>query len=577
MPFDYSVLPVRYRFGHADTDEVQVRYSYEERVASTSTADVVYRWNIDTDSNRWQRQYGFWANSTQELGNIFPHWHMARHNPGGDTQLFLNAWGMGLDDVKQNYFAYRKDLFIGTADLSQPDVFYYAPVQNVRGATRLRNTNLLLNSSFSIRGLARVGMPVHWCKRAGTTTAEVELVDRPVMVGSYSLKVTAADGEKAFISQRVTDPIPRDQYITGSIWYMVPMDFETLESDENTAAITLSIVYADGSMEVSRSPLRLGTNGIFSRASVTVQANKTVSSIQYSINVWNESGQTITVYLGAAQLSLTDHPTPWIESQLTKIPYLRDNVIPEPGFDVFLDLGTEEVTEGVTYNAWSARRMTYVPSFHDLWYGVTPSRAAATEVEVVPAATNRNLLGWLALTNGDRIVTSWRIADNKIEVYNRSITHEIFGAFDIAEFWLDERDTDLAGVISEDEDPTFARTLETLCVVNDLLYVICLEQYQGTTRRVLKVVNPRSLTVNPNAYSANLDMHLECIGDVDLGINTGTADYLGTIDSDPSALLLRISSTYYRLDFEHDYYTYDERRGQVILRNLPTGATVITI
>ena len=101
MPFDYSVLPVRYRFGHADTDEVQVRYSYEERVASTSTADVVYRWNIDTDSTRWQRQYGFWANSTQELGNIFPHWHMARHNPGGDTQLFLNAWGMGLDDVSR--------------------------------------------------------------------------------------------------------------------------------------------------------------------------------------------------------------------------------------------------------------------------------------------------------------------------------------------------------------------------------------------------------------------------------------------------------------------------------------------
>jgi hypothetical protein len=74
-----------------------------------------------------------------------------------------------------------------------------------------------------------------------------------------------------------------------------------------------------------------------------------------------------------------------------------------------------------------------------------------------------------------------------------------------------------------------------------------------------------------------MEMRLECVGDVDLGISAGSADYLGTIDSDPATLLIRIDDTYYTISFEFDYYTYQERRGQVILRTNFGEAKLVTI
>jgi hypothetical protein len=500
------------------------------------------------------------------VGNLFPHWHKARHNPGGNTQQLINAWGMGLDDLRNRYSKFRKDLFIGTADLATPDVFYHGSVGDLRRVKKNRQKNLVSNPGFSVLGLARADMPIYWSKRGGTTTASVETISSPTFAGSYALQIQAEIGESAYICQRITTTIPKGIPITASIWYRNPLDVDTISPDIGVSRIGLAILYADGSMEIADAPLLLGTGGRYVRASCTLSAQKTVFSMTLFVHIANTTGQTLTTQLGAAQVELSDTPSRFEYSQTARIPYVRDSEIPEPPFDVYVE--TSEV---------SRRYMTYMPTFEDLWTEAIPSRAELTETDDIPTATQRTSLGWLSLTNTEDISTSWRVANNKIEVYNSAISHEIFGAFDIAEFWLDDWYNDLVGVMSSEEDPDFQREIETLCVFNNMLYVVCRETTASGTIRTLKIVNPRSLTVNPNAYEDDMEMRLECVGDVDLGISAGSADYLGTIDSDPATLLIRIDDTYYTISFEFDYYTYQERRGQVILRTNFGEAKLVTI
>jgi hypothetical protein len=72
-------------------------------------------------------------------------------------------------------------------------------------------------------------------------------------------------------------------------------------------------------------------------------------------------------------------------------------------------------------------------------------------------------------------------------------------------------------------------------------------------------------------------MYLESMGDVDLGLSSGSADYIGVVDSDPNQLLIRISGTYYTVDLEWDYYTFDDLRGYAILRTPPGEGEVVTV
>jgi hypothetical protein len=581
----YSTCSIRYRYGESLQDSVDIRYRYEAIEAETSTTDIVYRYSRDGDTVRYPRQYGFWAWSTQEIGNLFPHWHMARHNPGGNTQVLINAWGMSQDEMKLNYAAYRKSLFIGTADTGEPDVFYYAPVFDHANIRRGRRKNLLQNPSFTIPGLARARLPAHWSRRVGESTADIRAVGAPVHLGSYAIRIEANNGERAYFDQRVTDTIPKGQPITASIWYMVPMAKDAVETDPQVASLAMFVLYADGTMESSRTGLRLGTDGLWRRASTSLTPTKTVVSIDFAVTVWNETGYTLKIYLGGPQLELNSGTSEWEDRAIEKFPYLRDEVISEPVFDVYLDYGGEEETEElvagttISYISNTRRKLIYVRDFDTLWYGVLPSRATLTSVTTVPSATQRTTLGWIATPENDPTMsTDWRIASNRLEQFNRNVSHEVFGSFAIAEFWLDDWYNDLVGLLDSTEDSTFSRTLETLCVYQNRILLVCLETLNGETFRVLKFINPHSMAVNPNAHMGGATpMYLESMGDVDLGLSSGSADYIGVVDSDPNQLLIRISGTYYTVDLEWDYYTFDDLRGYAILRTPPGEGEVVTV
>lgn len=561
-----ATLALPYRFGSADTTSADLLYRYSQRTASTNTADIVSRYSRDPDTTRYEQQKGFWAWSTQELGNILPRWHMGRLNSGGDTQKFLNTIGMGFDEIKLAYAKHKKDLFIGTADTTVPHSFYYGPVVDYDGSgLRTRGTNLLLNPSFSIRGLARSKMPANWYACA---SGSVELIESPTFVGTHCVSMVAESGEWTHLRQRITGEIPVGLDITASIWYMSPTDNATVAASATIAGIAMHIMYTDGRMETFREPLSIGPDNEWRRAEVTATLTKEMFSVTFSVYLDNTTDDAITLYAGAAQLEVASQASPWQEPISTPIPYIRDRV----GYDSPVDAYIIK-TDG------SRRKLVYVDNEDTFWNGLVPTRAELESVVVVPPATNRTRLGWFTTPSDapDTFTTSWRINGDKIEQYNYTASSEVIGSFDIGEFHLDGAENGMVGVLNDTEDPNFSRTLEALCVYKDRLWVLCKEVSSKGTFRVIKVLNPHSQWVLPIAYDQGLSMYLECVGDFSLSVTSGTADYIGYVEQEPDKLLVKIDDTYYTVTLEYDYFMYDPDRRQVILRQDYTDGQLATV
>jgi len=574
---------VLYAYGQGGLTSATVLYEYLEANVQTSDRDVVYGWGLETD--RWERKAGFWAFSTQEIGNAFPRWHAARLNTGGNTQELINAWGMGFDHVKLEYAEFRKFLFLDTVPLTDPDLFRHAGVVDFGlDVVKDRSKNFLLNPSFAYRGLARRNLPIYWNTFRAKTTGTVALVDTPVFIGSNSVKMHADAGENCYLSQTIAHVVESCRSLTASIWYMVPLPEDTLVAEEHYAGLCLTVVYANGTADIKRVAFDLGTGGMWRRASVTIELEHELYAATFGVQVENDTDHAFRVYLGAAQLESSPDPTPWSEHDLTFVPYQTEDIRTGPPCDVYIDFGTEEVTEEiidgypVTYDARSGRTLLYMRNHEALWTQALPMRATTTALSELPDCSTFDMFGWYANPERERFNTRWRIANNLIEQYNADIPAETICVWDIGELHLDEDLRPWVGIAGADEFPTFSRTLEALCVHKGMLWVLCKETEDGSTHRVLKVIDPWSRWPIPLAYDQGLDsLHLECKGDVDIGLSTGTADYLGVLEEDPETFVMRIGSTYYKIELEYDHYAFDYTRAQVIMRNAFAGGELISL
>lgn len=563
------------------TVEVSVlggNYAYSASNYSTSTLGVGTSWRYDTDAPRWDRQVGWWAWSTQAIGNTFPRWHMARLNPRGDTQQLINAWGMSFDRVSLSYLSFRKEIYLATADIYQPDVFWHGGMKNIGSEIKSR-PNLLQNPSMSLSQIARRNRPVWWSTRKSGTTGEVVLVEAPSFTGTHSARMTVEPDQDAYLQQAVFRPFAAGTKITFSIWYMVPISVDEIAEDEQVACIYLSVMYASSKMEVVRTPLKLGTGGNWTLAKVEIDLDEEMHMAKAVVAVHGRLDHDIRVYVGAAQLQ-TGMATPWTENDFPR--HLGLNTGGTYAVDAYVHLD-EETTQTETFAPgdpveWTStkkRAIFPLPDFHTYWYEATPSRASASTE--LPSSVGKTTLGWYSTKEGENWSTSWTIQDNRIVQRNSSITNEIIGTFDIGEFWLDEDGSEGSGLLTEDEDPGFSRVLEALTVHKNLLWVVCKETEGGVTVRVLKTLRPWSRWPLPEAYNQSIpNMHLECIGDVRLPDATGTVDYLAFAEERPDTIVVRLDGEFQAIDLEYDYGLHVTRERQVILRHEYEGKLVTT-
>lgn len=523
--------------------------------------------------------------TTQDLGNLFPRWHAARLNVGGNTQEVINSWAMNFDEMKMEFARFKRSLFIDTLPIDEPSVFYYGGSVDLKDeAIKRRDANLLANPSFSQMGLARRKTPIGWTTWLAMTTGTVQLVDEPVFVGSYSAKLKADPGERCYLAQTVQNPVEKGSSLTGSLWYLVPATSGLIESKVSRAHIYVSIIYTNGTMDIKKTPLELGTDGNWRRAIVTIKLARELYSATFGIVVENDLGHSLIVYAGAAQLEVGQVPSKWGESNRTRIPYQTEDIIVGSPVDAYVDFGTqprtEEIAPGhpITYMARRGRSLTYFANTDEVWQQALPTKATTTALAEIVPSTKLDKWGWFGNPEQERFETRWRITNNKLEQYNARIPTETVCMWDIGELYLNEDFRLDVGIYSSGENASFSRTIEALTFIDNRLWVLCKETENGVTTRVVKILNPSSRWPVPLAYEQGLpSLHLECLADIDVGLSTGTADYIGVIDTDPDRLLIRVNGNYYSVNLEYTAYTYLLNRAQLILRSPFGTGKLVTV
>lgn len=541
---------------------------------------LVSKW-LKESTTRWLRQNGSWGWTTQELGNEFPRWHMARLNPGGPSQQLISSWGHHIDKMKLEFGKFRKTLFLETAPVDEADVFEHAGVADWKESSKFRY-NILSNPAFSMRGLARRQTPMWWNSGKAHTTGTFELTRR-ALLGTYSVKLTAAQDEECYLSQeRRIELVPGS--ITLSAWYMSPMPEDTISTDASLYGLFLRVVYADGTSEMFTDGLLIGTDGDWVRATTTATLAKEVYSVKAGIYLKNPDAQTVVVYIGGMQLEEGEAATSWSSSPLSRRPFVEEYLPFTHPIDAYIDEGSEteseEVVTGSAVSFTTKRiRELYLTQRHEtFWEDVVPDSIEISASTGTPMVSQQLQFGWYATPEEYRTWnTSWRIVSNTLQQYNSDISNETIGEFKIGEFWLDEDGTTNVGVLDSSEDPGFSRTLETFTFIRQRLWLVCKETEGGVTKRILKILDPWSRWPLPIAYDQALAcVHLETIGDVEIPNSSGTASFLGALESDPDKLMITIDGSDYILDLKYDYFMLATNERRAIVRSSHEG-TLLTV
>ena len=560
-----------YSYGYAAVNYLEIAYAYTETDIKFNDFGIVSKYSRESD--RWDRQVAAWGWSTQEVGNLWPRWADARINVGGDTQKLINAWAQNHDMMKVDYAEARQNMFLETADINIPDLFGHAAARPFDPVPKDHSHNMLVNSSFAYIGLARRRTPMWWSTELAATTGSVECVETPSFVGSHSARMYVESGEEAYLRQYRLLPIEKNETLTASLWYMVPISAGTI--DGVVAELQIWVVYADGTPGYASVPLEHGTDGEWVRAYISLALEKVVWTLTCRIRITNESSDSFCLYAGAAQMEASVYPSRWSLASINPIAGLVEVPISIP-VDAYVDLGTESATETIvagdpiSYTSRIQRTLIPLMNYNDVWLTTWPTRATSLLTSTPPVAYSQTNFGWYALPERERFTTGWRIAGNMIQQYNAEIPKDVICNFDIGEMHLDEDQTTRIGI-----DREITRTLETLSIVDRQIWVLCTETLGGETHRVIKFLKPRSRWPIPLASQQGLsDLHLECVGDVDIGVSTGTADFMGVSEENPDELVVRIDDAYYVVSLEYDHYYIDGQTNQVVMRSIFDGELV---
>lgn len=562
-------IPVRYRYAAAGKASVDLRYRYTAWEALVASLDVVRAYRRDEDLDRIERQVGFWSWATQDICNRFPRWHQARHSIGGTTQQYMNAFGIAMSDVLDKTVKVRRGMFLSTADASTPSVFHHAPVVNFDQSSE-RVVNLLQNPCFGLKTLARFQMPAYWRKRGYATTGTVQAVSQPALTGSESVLMHAATGEHCHLVQDLQVPVASGIPLTFSFWYLSPQPAGTV-LDERDCAVVFTIFYSDGTAEMHRKAVPVGTAGKWRRVHLTVTTAKSVFTIRVGAALENDSGKTIRLYVSSPQLELGSTAHAWANNPAYVQPWIPTSVGGSP-VDASLQSGATTTSETINGETISYGRRSTTCLFHladedFFWELLWPTRVSAVATTDV-SSTNYNVSGAFHSPEGESFVTAWKISGTKIVQYNAEIPAEIVGEFDLAEMYMDEYVDDLVGIATDGEDPGFSRTLEQLCIHRGFLYVLCKETLNSVTRRVLKIVQHRSRWPLPHANQVQGNqLYLDVIADVEVPLSTGSATFLGVDDSRANVLQMTVGGTVYDLFLKYDFYLFDFERRQVVMHN----------
>lgn len=581
---DYAGYDGLYSFGVSSSSWYDGLYSFS--VTEFDYADLKDTYTYYRDKgDRCDPQVGYWSPFAPVVGGEFPFWHAARSNQFSRTQRLINVWAQPIWEFDQLLQYERRNRFISTVDMFQPDASHRVPVTvelHNEGRNVVRPKNLLRNPDFSIPALARYNMPWRWTDRFTATTGTVTHYPTNSLVGYGSVRMFAANGKNCYLRQNVLKTFGVNDSVTGSAWVLIPITENTSEEDSTKRALVLTALYADGTCATSRTALPSGTAGSWRRISCTLTPTKRVARIDFLVVIENDLGHDYEVFVDACQLELGKAATSF-ERRLDESPFwMVQNGNQVPYFIEALGAGTSRQVEHVSgdqvsYTEYERYRIWPTGDQHDWWLNALPTRVDTPTVDASGLqSTVRTRYGFHSdVEDRSRRAAKFQISSDKgsIEWVVEDTPIDVIFSYAIGDHFMDGGNFDEYGVPGE-EDGSYDITIEALTVHKDLVWVVALETWNGTTIRVLKVLRPFQ---RPDILADNAQVNfLENIQDYNLGLSTGTVSAIGFAEGDDTKLLLTLDGTEYVAQLWYDYAFFDrEVATSTLLRHNYQGQDLV--
>jgi len=592
-----ATLDISYEYKRSDGAQLPISYAYVQTDFQTASLGMSYGYE-DVSTGVCLQLVGHWSYETQAICNRMPAWHVARSETGHATnfQKMINPFGMIMEDLFGQMAYARSNFYINTADLSQLDHVYRGDIPFSLPQAKEKSSNLLWNSDFSLKAVGREGLPAGWSSLPGISTASISNtgVDDSVL-GNNAVFIAADAGEIGYLRQVVHQELEGNEDLTISAWINVPLDTGLITpdpEDRTLSAMRLSVIYADGTSEMTGIALPSSTDGQWKRVSGTISLTQPVykAACTFMLDARSEIREHV-LGIDAVKMELGSHATKWADHPSDGPPWLTVvdserrgpidvHFLESTGSDSFLIDNASH-----SFNTSSKRRLSYVEATSDFSRNSIPTSVASVETlsasDTVPTVFATKVRGvyrearekrsWKTLlrvdpSNSDRIQIYLQGPEDIIETYKLAewgIHYAQPGTYDIP--------------VNRYPSSTYSMEIRDLSFFNEKIWALCQETFRGNIYYTIKIVDPNSFR--------NFD-YVEVVNDVTLPLSstegfdameTASGNFtMAHVDGDPRKLLLVSGSNNIVVTLNYDYYMVSEELGQVLTRHQYTGDLVTT-
>lgn len=524
------------------TSYMDVRYSYGATELSTASLAIGYSYGTVVFGEIAEALEGYKAPMTQQIANNLPQWVAIRNNTAGSGWMFMNSWGMSMEDVLTNTASNLSNIWLLTTDVAQRNAVYRTDIDDREFIVEKPAHNLLFNSAFSIKDSAIHSLPAGW---TDYYKGNIALSNRSAITPS-SLRVDAA----GTIGQTIELDSVLIQNLVASLYVWC---------NDDSVDVTLVV-----SLETSDGLTKNYTASINSRSPQWRRLVLPINNVNHRViraKFLIRSNVSDYALLAAPQLEIGSNVTEWSKGNLDYLPYITPNtrynlvqVLSENSERKIPLFGISNERELVAIQIPTRIEVSSIPKVDP---GLYASHSAGRKVDFFNNVYD----------------VDWTILNNKIlERSNGPTQFDIFNTYDIRDLRFHT-----PNIYGTREDATVTRTLIASCVRNNLLLVLVREQKNQVAKYVIKAVVPRT--------PPNQESYLECIADFDLNLNfdevVGVSQLteeplsMGISEKDPNLLVINTSLSnriYYRLYF--DYYFFDSVNNQLYTLENYNGAKI---
>lgn len=514
------------------TDYTPVRYKYGIRNLKTTDLGVAYTYNLKNLSTIAEKQVGYKASATQEILNNLPQWMEARQNVDSNAWKFTNSWGMSLQNTSDNLDKQIENLSLLTIKkYPLHEVDYISLLETINNDFPVRN--LLFNSSFGIKDVARSGMPLGWTNYKENTDLVIDKKQSTIVPCSLKSELgTFKFGQDVLFENRQIDNL------VGSFYVL---------SNASNVDISFTI-----SVELINGTTKLFTYKHANRSSewVRVSLPCTINDQVYRANFIISSKSSGLVRIAAPQLEQTSL-SGWTKSSIDSLPYYRSSIKFNSVYALPTSAGSENIPIFTLF------------SENDFIYSNIPTR-----VESSPSLLE-DVEEVIETEYGKRVDQLKEVTSTEFVIYNNELVEravspskfDLYGRYNIKDlrifedFQFGTRDNSLLTI------KPIATALR-----DDILFVLCEETFNGVTKYIIKTINPKVPPAGQTYLESIIDFDLKLDVKKTYGLEQqyeSTPKSISFVENNPNYLIVTYTNNvkyYFRMYFDYAFYNTSNSR-----------------